>query len=79
MLCGGIMYVGNLEFKGVEGMHRDTPKITTGRRSPADVSKVEIEGANPALIKAHGKFIICVHTHIHIHTHTHYIAIGVAE
>ena len=41
-------------------MHRDTPKMTTGRRSAADVSKVEVEGANPALIKAHGNFTTSV-------------------
>ena len=35
-------------------MHKDTPKITTRRRSPANVSKVEVVAADQALIKAHG-------------------------
>ena len=35
-------------------MHKDTPKITTGRRSPSDVSEVEVERTNQVLIKAHG-------------------------
>lgn len=41
-------------------MHRDIPKITTELRSPTDVSEIEVEGSNPALIKAHGNCITSV-------------------
>ena len=43
-------------------MHRDTPKMTTGRRSPADVSKVEIEGAKcgGGRTKVGGYYILAV-------------------
>lgn len=45
-------------YDGVGGMHVDIPKMTTEPRSPADVSEVEIVRQNPALIKAHGAFMI---------------------
>lgn len=52
-----ILYVGDSEITGVGGIHRDIPKMTTDRRSPADVlSDVEIVGPNPVLIKAHGTY-----------------------
>lgn len=52
--------IGDSRVEGVGGRHSNTPKITTGLRSPTDVSKVEIQGPNIALLKLHGNCISCV-------------------
>ena len=48
------MAIGANETDGVGGIHSSIPKMTEERRSPADVSDVEITVPDSALIKAHG-------------------------